>query len=200
MVLAAGRSTRMGGANKLLEDVGGRPLVARAVDALLASHADPVVVVTGHQAAEVEGALGGRPLRVVRNSRPEAGMGASLARGVAALDRLRPPPDGALVALGDMPDVSAAGLEALLAAFQEAGPEAIVVPVHGGRRGHPVLFGAAHLPALRRLAGDRGARAVLEANAGRVVEVPVDDPGVLRDVDTPAQLERARRAARPEAG
>lgn len=192
MVLAAGRSSRMSGGNKLLEELGGRAIVARAVDALLAAGAEPILVVTGHDAARVERALARRPVRTVRNPRPDDGMGASLTLGVVALERLGPPPDGVLVALGDMPHVAPEDVQALVRAFEQSGPQAIAVPVHAGRRGHPVLFGASHLAALRRLEGDRGARAVLDARAPRVVEVPVHGRGVLVDVDTREELEALR--------
>ena len=83
---------------------------------------------------------------------------------------------------------------ALVAAFEQAATDAICVPVHEGRRGHPVLFGSDHRDALSGLFGDRGARALLERHPARVIEVEVDSPGIFHDVDTPGDLARARRA------
>ena len=126
---------------------------------------------------------------VAVNPQPSAGLGASLACGVAALpDAL----DGVLVLLGDMPRVRAATCRALLDAFERAPPTAALAPVHVGTRGHPVLFGVAHRPALAALTGDVGARRVLAA--ADVVPIAVDDPGILLDVDTPEDLARAAGA------
>lgn len=185
VVLAAGFSRRMGEANKLLADVGGAPMIARCVDAVLASRARPVVVVTGHEAARVRQALAGRELFFAHNPEPAAGLSASLRTGIAALgDEVA----GALVCLGDMPWVRAEHLEALLAAFDASGGRAICVPTFAGRRGNPVLWPARHFGELAALRGDRGAREQLAAHAGEVCYVPVADAGVTLDVDTPDAL------------
>src|SRR4051812_4976596 len=110
IVLAAGRSTRMGAANKLSADVGGKPMVRHAVEAALASAASPVLVVTGHQAEEVRAALTGLAVRFVHNRDYAAGLASSLKAGIGAL------PEGAvgaLVLLGDMPQITAADLDRL---------------------------------------------------------------------------------------
>ena len=149
------------------------------------------MVVTGHQAAALRRALGRRELRFVHNPDHGAGMGSSLAAGIASLaDDV----EGALVCLADMPGVRAAHLDALIDAFEPAAGRGICAPLHAGRRGHPVLFAARFFPELRSLGGDVGARSVLEAHAADFFGVEVDDPGVLRDVDTPDDLERACRA------
>jgi len=189
LVLAAGRSARMHGPNKLLLEIDGRPMLARVVDTLLATAVRPVWVVTGHQADAVRAALGDREVRFAHNAQHAEGIGASIRAGVRALE---PAPDAVLVCLGDLPDLRVGSVEALLTAFA---PESICVPVHGGRCGHPVLFGRRFLPELARLAGDRGARSILEAHPDAVCEVPVDDAGVALDVDDADQLERARRRA-----
>jgi molybdenum cofactor cytidylyltransferase len=192
VLLAAGLGRRMGGVNKLLAEVGGVPLVARAADALLATRAGPLYVVVGHQAEEVRRALGARPVRFVTNPRYEEGLGASLREGIAAVAAGSPEAKGALVALGDMPFVEPAHIERVLASFDPAGPHSICVPVHERKRGHPVLWSARHFPELTRLEGDVGARALLEAHADAVLAVPVDDAAIHLDVDTTAMLEAAR--------
>ncbi|NQA49427.1 nucleotidyltransferase family protein, partial [Pseudomonas aeruginosa] len=112
-----------------------------------------------------------------------SGMGHSLAAGVAAARNS--PARAIAVLLGDMPWIAADTLERLAAM---ATPEAIVFPLYDGQRGHPVLFGRAFWDALAQLDGDQGARRVLQAHRPAWREVPCDDPGVLRDVDTPAAL------------
>jgi molybdenum cofactor cytidylyltransferase len=195
LVLAAGRSARMRGQNKLLLEIGGHPMLARVVDTILATAARPVLVVTGHQADAVRAALGDREVRFAHNAQHAEGIGASIRAGARALE---PALDGVLVCLGDLPALRTGSIEALLAAFA---PERICVPVHRGRRGHPVLFGRRFLPELARLAGDGGARSILEAHPHAVCEVPVADEGVALDVDSADQLERARcRASRDPSG
>lgn len=185
LVLAAGRSTRMGGANKLVAPVEGKPMVRQVVEALLASRARPVIVVTGHERERVEAALQHLPVTFVHNPDYPAGMSTSLRAGISAVPEEC---DGALVCLGDMPRLSAPVVDALIEAFHPEDGRSIVVPVHEGRRGHPVLFARAFFPALCALAGDVGARSVIAAHSEAVVEVEVGDPGILVDVDTPEAL------------
>ncbi|MDB4944149.1 MAG: 4-diphosphocytidyl-2C-methyl-D-erythritol kinase [Labilithrix sp.] len=190
IVLAAGLSRRMGGANKLLAPIDGVPIVARTVDALLASRAAPVLVVVGHEADRVRAALAGREVVFVPNAAYEEGLGASLRAGVEALTA---DVHGALVALGDMPWVKPAHVDALVAAFDPSGPHTICVPVHDRKRGHPVLWSRRHFPEMKKLGGDVGARALLEQHAGAVLAVDVDDAAVHLDVDTPSMLAAALR-------
>jgi molybdenum cofactor cytidylyltransferase len=185
MVLAAGRSERMGACNKLLAPIDACPMVCRVVDRTLASRARPVVIVTGCEADRVREALGDRAVEYAHNADFAAGLGASLRVGVAALaDRV----DGALVCLGDMPWVRAAELDALIDAHAASGGRAICVPRFAGRRGNPVLWPATRFPELLALRGDEGARTLLEARPSELCYVPVSHDGVLRDVDTPEAL------------
>ncbi len=189
VVLAAGRSTRMGDRNKLLAEVDGAPMVRRVVEAILASRARPVIVVTGHERERVEVALAHLPVTFVANPDYAAGMAGSLRAGIAAVPG---DCDGALVCLADMPRLTAPILDALIEAFHPEEGRAIVVPVHRGRRGHPVLFARAFFPEIMALEGDVGARSVLAAHPEAVVEVAVEDPAVLLDIDTPEALAAAR--------
>ncbi len=195
IVLAAGRSCRMGGSNKLLEPVGDRPMVAAVTDAVIASGAHPVVVVTGHDRDRVARALSGRRVVLVPNPDHALGMSTSIRAGLSALPG---DTEGVLICLGDMPAVSSGDVTALLRAFAGGGPGAVCAPVHGGRRGNPVLWGARFFPELQALRGDTGARELLSRHAGVVREVPVS-AGVLEDVDTPDDLDglRGRFAAPP---
>lgn len=180
VVLAAGRSSRSAPRNKLLDAAGGRPMVRRVVDTAMSAGLDPVVAVTGHQAAEVEAALAGSGAAVARNPDFATGMGGSIGVGVRAL-----PADAAaaFILLADMPDVTPVTLRLIAAAFDPDGGTDICVPVTQGRRGNPVLFGRRYFPALMSIMGDRGGKGVIAGNPARVREVPVDDPGVLADYD-----------------
>lgn len=189
LALAAGRSSRMGAPNKLLAPLEDRPMIAHVVDRLLSAPLEPILVVLGHQAAEVRAALGARPVRFIDNPRFEGGMASSIRAGFQEL------PDGvhgALVMLGDMPFVPHAVLEALRAALPLDRP-AIVVPITSGRRGHPVLFSRHFFEAMVALEGDRGARDLLHAHPEAIIEIEVDDDGVVFDVDTPPALAEAQR-------
>jgi molybdenum cofactor cytidylyltransferase len=185
MVLAAGRSTRMGAANKLLADVGGKPMVRHATEAALASQARPVIVVTGHQADEVRAALAGLGVAFVANPDFATGLSTSLKAGIRALPKETA---GALVVLGDMPLVLSSHIDRIIETFERSSHAAIVVPVHQGRRGNPVLWPADLLPELLRLDGDTGARRLLGTYADRVVEVDLATHAIEIDVDTPEAL------------
>ncbi|CAA7625197.1 NTP transferase domain-containing protein [Magnetospirillum sp. SS-4] len=179
IVLAAGSARRMG-RDKRLEKVGGVPMVLLAVEAALGAGLDPVVVVTGPEPL----ALLPATVAAVANPAPERGMASSLALGVAAL----PEDAGAVVVLlADMPRVAAAHVDALTRAFDPAAGHEIAVPVHGGRRGNPVLLGRRFFAEMRGLTGDKGARGLLVQHAALVAEVECDD-AVLMDVDTPEDL------------
>lgn len=189
VVLAAGRSTRMGAANKLLADVGGKPMVRHAVEAALASRARPVLVVTGHQADEVRAALAGLDVAFVANPDFATGLSSSLKAGVRALPTHAA---GALVLLGDMPRIEATHLDAMIAAFASEAGTAIVVPVHQGRRGNPVLWPADLFAEMLALDGDVGARSLMARHAERLREIDLGTDAIFMDVDTPAALARLR--------
>lgn len=193
IVLAAGQSRRMGGANKLLAEIDGKAMVAHVVDAVLGSAARPVVVVTGHQQERVRQALAGRPVAFVANPDHASGLSTSLARG---LDALPTEVDAAIVCLGDMPRTAAALLDRQIAAYNPSEGRAIVVASHRGKRGNPVLWDRRFFAAIKRLAGDVGARHLIGENEDQVAEVPSDDDAVLADIDTPEALAEARRPGR----
>jgi molybdenum cofactor cytidylyltransferase len=200
IILAAGRSSRYragGGAevSKLIALYRGEPLVRRVARAALASCARPVVVVTGHARMDVEAALAGLPLVFAFNPDFASGLASSLRVGVAALPPSAP---GAVVLLGDMPDVEAAMIDRIVKVFLTSAGALAAVPVHAGRRGNPVLLGRELFTSVARLEGDEGARRLLrEAASDRVAEVPFDDAAVTLDIDTPDDLATARKLLRP---
>ena len=185
VVLAAGQSSRMAPRHKLLvKDSAGRAMIARVVDAVLASKARPVLVVTGHRAPEIEAALAGRSVRFVSAPDYAAGLSASLRAGLAALPAASP---GALVVLGDMPLVSADTIDRLIEAYDPDEGRTIVVPTHDGQTGNPALWDRRYFPAMMALSGDSGARSLMRQHAEAVAEIAADAT-VLRDFDTPESL------------
>jgi molybdenum cofactor cytidylyltransferase len=185
IVLAAGRSTRMGGPNKLMAEVGGRPLVRIAAEEALASRARPVIVVTGHQRDRVEAALLGLDVKHVHNPDFADGLSTSLKAGLAALP---PEVNGVIVCLGDMPQVRAAMMDQLIAAFDPQRGALVVVPTINGERGNPVVWSRRFFPDLMALEGDVGARHLISRYPEAVMEVPLSGKAALIDVDTPEAL------------
>ena len=185
VVLAAGRSTRMGGRNKLLAEIRGRPLVRIVVDEAVASHAKPVIVVVGHERGEVEKALAGLPVQFVHNPDFAQGLGTSLKAGIAAVPAEA---DGAIVCLADMPQVDASLLNRLIAAFDPDRGALIVMPTVEGQRGNPVLWSRRFFPDLMAIEGDVGARHFIGRYSEAAVEVPLEGKAALVDVDTPEAL------------
>ena len=183
LILAAGASRRYGSRNKLTERFAGKALVAHSVDAALEAGLGPVHVVTGCEPDAVRDALSGRNISFVHHAAYEQGMGSSLAAGVRSFGEF----DGLSIMLGDMPAIRATHVRGVVEAFAnhyaQDGAETICVASFEGRRGHPVVFGQAHQAALARLAGDQGAKTLLEAAADRVIEVSMSDDGILRDID-----------------
>jgi molybdenum cofactor cytidylyltransferase len=185
ILLAAGRGRRFdpqGRRNKLLQVLpGGEPVVVAGARKLL-SVLPTVIAVVPPDDGGVGALLSAIGCEVTVCQEADTGMGASLVHAIRA--SLPKQPEAWLVALGDMPHVAPATVKALADAL--AGGAPIAVPVMDGRRGNPVGFGRAHLEALLALQGDQGARRLLRSFP--VTAVPVADPGIFRDIDTPADL------------
>ena len=186
VVLAAGGAERFGAAKQLLPWAGGT-LLSHVVDMAMASQARPVVVVLGCQADACRAALGDRPVTAVFNAGWAQGQSSSVKAGLASL----PANVGAVVFfLADQPGVTPAVVNALIERHRTT-LAPVVWPEYEGRRGNPVLFDRTTFPDLMRLSGDMGGRPVLQAYAGRAERVPVADPGILSDIDTPGDYEQA---------
>ena len=185
LVLAAGRSTRMGPVNKLLTRFDGRAMVRAVVDELEGSSARPVVVVTGHEAGRVEEALAGADVRLVHNPEYRQGLSGSIRAGLAALPEAA---QAAVICLGDMPLVTSAHVDKLVAAFDPAEGREICVPVFEGKRGNPVLFARRFFEEMSSVRGDVGARHLIGEYEEYVCEVAMEDRAVLVDVDSPQAL------------
>ena len=181
IVLAAGRSSRMG-RNKLLLDLDGRSIIAHVVAQAKAAGLSEIVVVTGHQAGKVKAALADTAAHLVEARDYASGMAASLKTGLKALS---PSVDAALILLGDMPLVSPDLIRAILAAYNPLEGRAIVLPVADGKRGNPALFDRRFFAEMLALEGDVGARPIVAGNAEWVAEVPAPAREIFVDVDTP---------------
>jgi len=187
ILLAAGAGTRFGG-GKLLHRLPGGTSIGVAALRNLKSALPRVVAVVRPNDHELRELLERERVPIIECAQADRGMGHSLAAGVAAeFDA-----DGWVIALGDMPRVQPETIQSVAEAMAQ-GAE-LVVPVFAGQRGHPVGFGGRFRDYLLALSGDAGARAVLAAHASTVRQLEVDDPGVVQDVDTPADAARWARA------
>jgi molybdenum cofactor cytidylyltransferase len=185
IVLAAGQSRRMGAANKMSAIVDGLPMAAHAVDAVLASKAAPVIVVVGHEPNVVREIMKDRDVTIVENKHYAKGLSTSVICGANAL------PDDVtafLVCLGDMPRISPAQIDRLIAAYDPVEQRAICVPTFNGKWGNPILFDRRFIEEIKGLTGDRGARHLLDIYPELTCEVAMTDDAVLIDVDTPEAL------------
>jgi molybdenum cofactor cytidylyltransferase len=190
VVLGAGKSSRMGGPNKLLAEINGKPLVRIVTEAALASRARPVIVVTGHQREKVEAVLAGLPVKFAHNPHYADGLGTSLKAGIAALPA---DVDGAIVCLGDMPQVDAEIIDRLIGAFDPDKGALVVIPTIDGKRGNPVVWSRRFFADLMAVEGDVGARHLIGRHTEAVAEVPLTGTAALTDVDTPEALEAVKR-------
>ena len=184
LVMAAGRGSRFGAGadeSKVLADLEGRPLVCHVVETALASRAAATLVVTGQAAQGVATALDTHPVALVHNPFFARGMAGSLKAGLVALPSNI---EGALVLLADMPRVRVGTLDALIAAFDAAKDADAIIPVHDGREGNPALLARSLFAELMLLEGDAGARRLLSQKGRKIVRCPVEDPGILVDIDT----------------
>jgi molybdenum cofactor cytidylyltransferase len=189
IVLAAGRSSRMG-ANKLLLPLGGYPLAWQAVRTACASSAERVVVVLGNDAERVAAALPADRYQRVDNPRFAEGLSTSLQAGLAALPEAAA---GAVVLLADMPAISLATVETLLAAARET-PERIVATNSAGRPTPPVYWPRASFAALSLVRGDEGGRSLLLQSPEEVRLVTPAQPDEGIDIDAPEDYQCIMRA------
>jgi molybdenum cofactor cytidylyltransferase len=196
VVLAAGKSTRMGGNPKALLAIGeADTFLSRIVTTFKAAGVDEVVIVLGHDAQAVAHALSsrGETARIVVNSAYESGQFSSVLAGLQAIDR--PEVTAMLLTLVDVPMVRSSTVRAVLDRYRATGAR-IVRPVHGALHGHPVLIDRALFPALRSADPAQGAKAVVRAHVSPAGDVEVLDPGAFADVDTPEDYERMKEDLR----
>lgn len=179
VVLAAGRSTRMG-AQKLLLPMGGKPVIRRIVDELLAAALDDIAIVVGADGSPIRNALDGCGVRFVTNHDPQSDMLGSIRCGLRALPESC---TGVMVVLGDQPGITRELLSRLTSAFDRKG-KGIVVPEHGDHRGHPVILAVRYREELLRKHDDTGLRGLLAAYPDDVERMAVNEDSLLADMDT----------------
>jgi molybdenum cofactor cytidylyltransferase len=181
VLLAAGAGTRFGGGKLLALLSDGTPVGVRA-GRTLRNCVDRAIAVVRPGDVRLATLLESEGFEVAVSPRADEGMGASLAFGVAS----SPEAKGWLVALADMPFIHPGTFEAVARTIREGAW--IAVPVHLGRRGHPVGFSRPLFPELVRLGGDEGAKSILKLHASRVAAIDRDDPGILEDIDVIGDL------------
>lgn len=181
VVLSAGKSERMGSPKALLQ-FRGQYFLARILAAIDSAGMTPVIVVAGHHYDAIARAF--PDVQVTFNPEYEQGMSTSVQAGIRALPG---GVDGVAIFLVDHPMIDRQTIDVLVARFA---PGRIIVPVHGGRRGHPVIFAVDLFDEILGLSPDQGLNTVVRRQPERVVEVFVENAGVLRDIDTPEQFAR----------
>jgi molybdenum cofactor cytidylyltransferase len=189
VVLAAGRSARMGEAKQLLR-VGERTVLERTIENVRGATVEEIVLVLGFFAEEIrrelpEALLDG--LKVVVNQRYELGIASSLREGLSAVS---PEVDAALIVLADQPFVRPQTMDRIIERYRYSDAE-IVIPFHQGQRGNPVLLNRSVFSQAMALQGDTGFRAIFGKHASDLAKVDVDDAGILLDIDQRADFERA---------
>ncbi|MFC4346995.1 NTP transferase domain-containing protein [Kordiimonas lipolytica] len=185
IVLAAGRSSRSGAQNKLLSRMNGHSVIRQSLSAITQAAFSPPIVVTGHEGDAVEAALSGMKYRRLHNDGFQTGMASSLKMGLAEMPESA---EFACVCLGDMPFVKPETLQALWQAGRRLSEFKIFIPTFNGKRGNPVLWHRDMVDMLMTVEGDKGGRHLIHDQEALVCEVPVDDPGILIDLDTPEAL------------
>ncbi|MBV9960436.1 MAG: nucleotidyltransferase family protein [Acidobacteria bacterium] len=179
ILLAAGRSRRMGAFKPLLP-FGDETVIEACIRHLLAGGVEEVVVVVGHRADEVRAQLAQLPVRFAVNEEAESEMGVSIARGVEALSDEA---EAVFIALADQPAIPPEAVRRLLDERQRKGAS-LLIPVHEGRGGHPVLIDLKYRAELLRLDPQSGLRAFFRKHRAQVLRLPVSFPGIARDMDT----------------
>lgn len=192
VVLAAGRSERMG-AQKLLLPLGGKSVIVRVLDELLGSPVEHVLVVIGRDGDQIRAALGDRPVQFVTNPDPASDMLGSVRCGL----RARPPGcRGLLVAVGDQPGIARDVVGEMIRCFR-SDESKIIVPVSAGCRGHPVLFGTRYCVEVLSHYDGEGLRGLLAAHPENISELVVGPASALEDMDTPADYQRQKERLAP---
>lgn len=190
ILLAAGESKRMGEPKQSLS-VGGIPLIHRALNVLMESSVDEIIIVLGHEYGRIRTLIPAqdRRVRVTYNRNFKQGMGASIARGMAELSRIS---EAVIIMPVDLPLMAKSTVNEVISAYKSEGKN-IVVPFFREWRGHPVLFSRKYFTSLAALKGDRGGSSIVESNPEDVYKLETGDEGIIMDIDTVEDLDRARK-------
>ncbi|MBL4790958.1 MAG: NTP transferase domain-containing protein [Kordiimonadaceae bacterium] len=187
IVLAAGKSSRSGQSHKLLSRMGHVTVIEKTLQCLAAAGIQLPLVVTGHRADEIAAATASNTIRLIPNPNYASGMASSLSAGVGAL---KGDVAQCFICLGDMPFVRAETFAALSKSAANISEAEIFIPTFNGKRGNPVLWRSSQFAKLRSVTGDKGGRVLIRDQDAVVMEIPVDDPGILIDLDTPEALKQ----------
>ncbi len=179
IVLAAGESKRMGRPKQLMP-FGNKTILEQVIDSLLDSRVDEVVLVLGYHAEELRQVIANRAVKIVVNPDYHKGMSTSIIAGLKQVSRRT---QAVMFVLGDQPLVSHQTIDQLIQEFDNHG-QGIAIPTYRGRRGHPVIFDMKYKDELLKLTGDIGARQIALNHPEEILEVPVNSPGIIIDIDT----------------
>jgi molybdenum cofactor cytidylyltransferase len=184
VVLAAGMSRRMGTPKQLLR-MGDETILERTLKNVRGSNVSEIILVLGHAADDVQKTIAAQGLKVVINPDYEQGMGTSLHSGLAAVGANA---KAAIIVLADQPWISSDTFNRLIECHQECMPQ-IIVPLYKGFRGNPVLLDRSVFEEVKGLNGDVGCRAIFGDHTGEIRKLPVDDVGILLDIDSRSDFE-----------
>ena len=186
VLLAAGRSERMGRNNKLLLNVDGIPLVRRSAINILNSNVASMTVVTGFDENKIVNALSGLNVNFVKNINFREGLSSSLKAGLA---NITPTPSAVIICLADMPKIQPEHINQLIENFDPLKGWEICIPTNNGKRGNPVLIGSRFFPYIFETSGDFGAKQVMKQHSDKIVEVEIGTSDIHFDIDTQDEYE-----------
>ena len=186
VLLAAGRSERMGRNNKLLLNVNGIPLVRKSAINILNSNVTSITVVTGFDENKIVNALSGLNVNFVKNINFREGLSSSLKAGLA---NITPTPSAVIICLADMPKIQPEHINQLIENFNPLKGWEICIPTNNGKRGNPVLIGSRFFPYIFETSGDFGAKQVMKQHSDKIVEVEIGTSDIHFDIDTQDEYE-----------
>ena len=186
VLLAAGRSERMGRNNKLLLNVDGIPLVRKSAINILNSNVTSMTVVTGFDENKIVNALSGLNVNFVKNINFREGLSSSLKAGLA---NITPTPSAVIICLADMPKIQPEHINQLIENFDPLKGWEICIPPNNGKRGNPVLIGSRFFPYIFETSGDFGAKQVMKQHSDKILEVEIGTSDIHFDIDTQDEYE-----------
>ena len=186
VLLAAGRSERMGPNNKLLLNVDGIPLVRKSAINILNSNVTSMTVVTGFDENKIVNALSGLNVNFVKNINFREGLSSSLKAGLA---NITPTPSAVIICLADMPKIQPEHINQLIENFDPLKGWEICIPTNNGKRGNPVLIGSRFFPYIFETSGDFGAKQVMKQHSDKIMEVEIGTSDIHFDIDTKDEYE-----------
>jgi len=186
ILLAAGRSLRMGQTKQLLP-FANSTVLEQTIDRHLASNTDKLIVVLGYHAEKIKRIIASRPIEIITNTNYEMGMSTSI---IAALKSLNTKTEAILIGLGDQPLIESRTINMLIDEYRRQ-QKGIIVPIYQKKRGHPIIMNIKYKKELSEMTDDIGARGIIRRHPDDVMEIPVTDEGVCIDIDTPDSYQSA---------